>query len=71
MTTTAEYDDNVERAIAANDVAALIRYVYGYPCQCTRRKGEPLCMCRMQEKAARDKIVPLSLFKGRIERVAS
>ena len=62
------YDDQVEQAITANDIEALIRFAYGYPCSCTKIKGEPLCVCKMQEKAVRAKVVPLPLFKGRIER---
>ena len=65
------YDELVEQAIAANDVEALVKFIYGYPCKCTRRKGEPMCVCKMQGKAARAKIVPLALFKGKIERIAA
>ena len=64
------YEERVEQAIAANDIAALIGFVYGTQCQCTKVKGEPECVCRMQEKAARAKVVPLALFRGRIERVS-
>jgi len=67
--TASNYDAQVEEAIAAGDIPALLKYVYGYPCQCTRRKGEPMCVCRMQEQAARARIVPLALFKGEIQRV--
>jgi hypothetical protein len=63
------YDERVEAAIAAYDVEALVKFIYGYPCRCTRLKGEPLCMCKMQEKATRAKIVPLPLFSGKIQRV--
>lgn len=65
------YDEQVESAVEANDIDALIRYAYGSPCLCTTKKGEPLCVCKMQEKALRAKLVPLALFKNRIERVAS
>jgi hypothetical protein len=65
------YEDNVERAIEANDVVALVAYAYGYPCRCTKVKGEPLCVCQMQARALREKVVPLPLFSGRIERVAA
>jgi hypothetical protein len=30
------YDDHVERAFAAGDIDALLRFAYGYPCACTR-----------------------------------
>ncbi|KIZ47909.1 MULTISPECIES: hypothetical protein [Rhodopseudomonas] len=63
------YDELVEQAIAANDVQTLFKYIYGYPCMCKKIKGEPMCVCKMQEKAAREKIVPLALFKDRIQRV--
>lgn len=65
------YDERVELAIAANDVETLVKFIYGYPCKCTKRDGEPMCVCKMQEKAARAKIVPLALFKGKIERVGA
>jgi len=63
------YDEQVEQAIAAGDVLTLFKFIYGYPCLCTKVKGEPLCVCKMQEKAARTKIVPLPLFKDKIQRV--
>ena len=63
------YAEKVEEAIAANDIETLVKFIYGYPCNCTTIKGEPMCVCRMQEKAAREKIVPLPLFSGKIERV--
>jgi hypothetical protein len=63
------YDDNVEAAIATDDVEALLRFAYGYPCSCTKVKGEPLCVCKMQEKALRAKVIPLPLFEGRVVRV--
>lgn len=63
------YDERVEQAIAANDIPSLVKFAYGYPCSCKTIKGEPLCVCKMQEKALRAKVVPLPLFKGRIERV--
>jgi hypothetical protein len=28
------YDERVEQAIGANDVEALVKYIYGYPCHC-------------------------------------
>ena len=63
------YEELVEQAIAANDVETLVKFIYGYPCKCTRIKGEPMCVCKMKEKAARAKIVPLALFSGEIKRV--
>ncbi len=63
------YADRVEQAIEANDVDALVEFAYGYPCRCTKLKGEPLCICQMQAKALREKVVPLALFAGKIERV--
>jgi hypothetical protein len=63
------YDEQVEQAIAANDVETLVKFAYGYPCACTRIKGEPLCVCKMQAKAVRAKIVPLPLFSGKVQRV--
>ncbi len=65
------YDDQVEQAIAAGDIDTLIRFAYGSPCLCTTIKGEPMCVCKMQEKALRDKLIPLALFKNKIERVAA
>jgi hypothetical protein len=65
------YDERVEQAIEANDVNALVEFAYGYPCQCTKLKGEPLCVCQMQARALRAKIVPRALFKGKIERVGA
>ncbi len=65
------YDDHVEEAIAADDIDALIRFAYGSPCLCTTIKGEPACVCKMQAKALRGKLVPLALVNNRIERVAA
>ena len=65
----ATYDDQIEQAIAANDIDTLIRYAYGSPCLCTTVKGEPLCVCKMQAKTLRDKLVPLALINNRIERI--
>jgi hypothetical protein len=63
------YGERVEQAIGAGDVDALIEFAYGYPCRCTKLKGEPLCVCQMQAKALREKVVPLALFSGKIARV--
>lgn len=63
------YEEKVEQAIAANDVETLVKYFYGYPCKCTKIKGEPMCVCRMLEKAVRAKVVPLALFSGKIQRI--
>ena len=63
------YEERVEQAIAANDIETLVKFTYGYPCKCTKIKGEPMCICKMLEKATRAKIVPLPLFSGKIERV--
>jgi hypothetical protein len=67
--TAPTYAACVEQAIEAQDVNALIEFAYGYPCRCTKLKGEPLCVCQMQAQALREKLVPLALFKDRIERV--
>ncbi|MDB5655723.1 MAG: hypothetical protein JWQ94_3336 [Tardiphaga sp.] len=69
--TATTYGERVEQAIAAGDVDALIEFAYGYPCRCTKLKGEPLCVCQMQAKALREKVVPLALFKHSIERVTA
>ncbi|MGM4988824.1 hypothetical protein [Tardiphaga sp. 841_E9_N1_2] len=53
----------------AHDVDALIEFAYGYPCKCTTRRGEPMCVCKMQAQALRKKVAPRALFSGRIERV--
>lgn len=63
------YEEKVEQAIAANDVETLVKYFYGYPCKCIKIKGEPMCVCRMLEKAVRAKVVPLALFSGKIQRI--
>jgi len=63
------YDETVEQAIAANDIEALVKFIYGYPCKCTKIKEEPMCVCKMLKKAARAKVVPLPLFSGKIQRV--
>jgi len=63
------YEERVEAAIAANDIDELIRFAYGYPCKCIKMKGEPMCVCKMQAQALRAKVVPLSLFRGAIQRV--
>jgi hypothetical protein len=63
------YDECVEQAIMAHDVDALIEFAYGYPCKCTTRRGEPMCVCKMQAQALRKKVAPRALFSGRIERV--
>jgi hypothetical protein len=63
------YDEQVEQAIAADDIETLVRFAYGYPCACTTIKGEPQCVCKMQAKAVRAKLVPLALFSGKIQRV--
>ncbi len=65
------YDNNVESAIAANEIDTLIRFAYGSPCLCTTIKGEPMCVCKMQAKALRGKLVPVALINNRIERVAA
>ncbi|CAN5426746.1 hypothetical protein BH11PSE4_BH11PSE4_10210 [soil metagenome] len=65
------YDERVEQAIAANDIVALVEFAYGTTCRCTKLKGEPLCVCKMQAQALRAKVVPLALFKGEILRVAA
>jgi hypothetical protein len=62
------YEERVEQAIAANDIETLVKFTYGYPCKCTKIMGEPMCICKMLEKATRAKIVPLPLFSGKIER---
>ncbi len=67
--TATGYGERVEQAIEAQDVDALIEFAYGYPCRCTRLKGEPLCVCQMQAQALRQTLVPLALFKGQIVRV--
>jgi len=67
--TASTYAERVEQAIESRDVDALIEFAYGYPCRCTKLKGEPLCVCQMQAKALREKVVPLGLFSGKIERV--
>ncbi len=69
--TASTYAQRVEQAIEAADVDALIEFAYGYPCRCTKLKGEPLCVCQMQAKALREKVVPLGLFTGKIERTAA
>ena len=63
------YEENVEQAIAANDILTLHKFAYGYPCRCTKIRGESLCVCDMQAKALRKKIVPRALFEGKIQRV--
>ena len=63
------YDEKVEQAIAANDIEALVKFIYGYPCTCTKIQGEPMCVCNMLKQAARAKVVPLPLFSGKIQRV--
>jgi hypothetical protein len=63
------YEERVEQAIAGNDIESLVKFIYGFPCKCTKMKGEPMCICKMLEKATRAKIVPLPLFSGKIERV--
>jgi hypothetical protein len=63
------YDERVEQAIATNDIVALVEFAYGYPCRCSKLKGEPLCVCKMQAQALRAKVVPLALFRGEIQRV--
>ncbi len=63
------YDDQIEQAIAANDIDTLIRFAYGSPCLCTTIKGEPMCVCKMQAKTLRGKLVPLALVNNRIERI--
>ena len=50
-----------------DDITPLIDDVY--PCRCTKVRGEPLCVCDMQAKALREKIVLRALFEGKIQRV--
>ena len=71
MTPGMTYDDQIEDAITANDIDTLIRFAYGSPCLCTTIKGEPMCVCKMQAKALRGKLVPVALINNRIERVAA
>ena len=63
------YEERVEEAISANDIETLVKFIYGYPCKCTRLKGEPMCICKMLERATRAKIIPRLLFSGKIKRV--
>jgi len=65
------YDDQIEAAIADQDIGQLIKFAYGDTCRCTTVKGEPMCVCKMFAVALRSKVVPRSLFENRIERVAS
>lgn len=46
----------------------VVEYFHGYPCKCTKIRGEPMCVCRMLEKAVRAKVVPPALFSGKIQR---
>ena len=64
-----DYDERVEQSIAANDIETLVKFAYGSTCQCTRMPGEPVCVCKMQARAVRAKVVPLPLFSGKILRV--
>lgn len=65
------YDDQIEAAIADQDIDRLIKFAYGDTCRCTTVKGEPMCVCKMFAAALRSKVVPRSLFENRIERIAS
>jgi len=33
------YEERVEQAIAGNDIETLVKFIYGYPCKCTKIKG--------------------------------
>jgi hypothetical protein len=46
------YDDQIETAIADQDIDRLIRFAYGYTCRCTTVKGEPMCVCKMRRHFA-------------------
>lgn len=63
------YADQIEDAIARNDIDLLIKYAYGDTCRCRTIKGEPLCVCKMFAKVLRETIAPRALFQDRIERV--
>lgn len=65
------YEQKIEAAIEDGNVDLLVQYAYGYPCKCTKLKGEPLCVCKMFGEALRKKVVPRLLFQNRIERVDS
>lgn len=63
------YADQIEDAIASNDVELLIKSAYGDTRRCRTIKGEPLCVCKMYAKVLRERIAPRALFQDRIERV--
>ena len=65
------YADQIETAIADQDIDRLIKFGYGDTCRCTTVKGEPMCVCKMLATVLRFKVVPRSLFENRIERVTS
>lgn len=65
------YEQKIEEAIQDCNVDLLIQYAYGFPCKCTKVKGEPLCVCKMFGQALRKKIAPRLLFQNRIQRVVS
>lgn len=63
------YDDQIEQAIADQDIDRLIKYAYGDTCRCNTVRGEPMCVCKMLAAALRAKIAPRVLFQNQIERV--
>lgn len=65
------YDQKIEAAIDDGNVDLLIQYAYGFPCQCSKVKGEPMCVCKMFGEALRKKVAPRPLFQNRIERVVA
>ncbi|KAA0070541.1 hypothetical protein CIW50_27240 [Tardiphaga sp. P9-11] len=65
------YADQIETAIADQDIDRLIKFAYGDICRCTTVKGEPMCVCKMLATALRSKVVPRLLFENKIERVTS
>jgi len=65
------YEQKVEEAIEDGNIDLLIQYAYGYPCKCTKNKGDPMCVCKMFAEALRTKVVPRLLFQNRIERVSA
>lgn len=64
-----KYADQIEDAIARNDIDQLIKYAYGDTCRCQTIKGEPLCVCKMFANSLRETIAPRALFQNRVERI--